>query len=252
MTADSSPGDRPVPLPTSGPEGALWASLLDLQDTNPPEWTLVGALMVTLHAYERGLRRWSATADADAVVEVRGVAKATERFSSKLLDLGWQLEREDMKGETIGFRFRRSQPEGRLAFDVLAPEGLGERADLTTIRPMQAMPVAGARQALSRTRPVSVALGDRHGALPRPDIVGALVMKSHAATKDSSPDRHVRDLAVLYAAVADPMTEAASLPARSRKALQAAPEPGWHALSDRGLAAAGRAARALLVAQPPR
>jgi hypothetical protein len=37
-----------------GPMDGLWARLLDLAAAHPEGWTLVGAQMVALHAYERG------------------------------------------------------------------------------------------------------------------------------------------------------------------------------------------------------
>ncbi len=51
----------PVQLPQHGSEGQVWSALLDVADAQPSGWTLVGALMVMLHAYETGIATARAT-----------------------------------------------------------------------------------------------------------------------------------------------------------------------------------------------
>ena len=82
----------------------------------------------------------------------------------------------------MGYTFRR----GPLAFDLTVPEGLGPRTDVTTLPPLTAPSLPGARQALDRTQSVAVTLGQRHGELPRPSLLAALVLKSCAAASDRS------------------------------------------------------------------
>src|SRR3546814_9523165 len=59
--------------------------------------------------------------------------------------------------------------------DVLAPEGLGERADLRTVGAATAFPTPGVTQALARTElvPVRFRAGVEH--VPRPHLLGGLV-----------------------------------------------------------------------------
>lgn len=240
----------PIRLPDHGNEGALWSALLDLAEAQPTGWTLVGALMVALHGYESGLPIIRATQDLDAIVEVRGLAHATRAFAATLTELGWRLDDADVTADEIGFRFTKE----RLKLDLLAPEGLGARADLTTIPPLQSVEIPGGTQALQRTRPITVAVGGRSGTIPRPDMLGALVIKSCAAVgdvgnRDKSPDRHRQDLAHLYARVAEPRVLTEATTTKDRRRLRRA-EPLWDVLSDPELDAQARAARALILRAP--
>jgi hypothetical protein len=137
------------------------------------------------------------------------------------------------------------------AFDLLAPDGLGGGADLTTVRPLRSVQVAGGTQALRRTAFAPVIVGDREGELPRPDLVGALVIKARAAVVDrggdgKDPRHHLADLAHPYARVSDPRALAAVATHKDRQQLGAA-EPDWIAVGDAELVANGRAARAIIL-----
>lgn len=145
-----------------------------------------------------------------------------------------------------GYKFVRDG----LEFDVIAPEGMGERADLTTVPPLRAPQLAGTRQALDRTQRVAVHLDGRVAALPRPNLLGALVIKACATAGDHirGPQRHLEDLARLYRLGADPM--ALTPTSRDRKRLRDAPEPTWEVLDDPVDRAAGQEARRLLTTSP--
>lgn len=252
MADDVLRADVPVVLRAGGGEGRLWGALLDVAAAQPSGWTLVGGLMVMLHALEVGLATGRVTNDVDAVAESRGVAQATHLLSSTLVSLGWSLDARDFTGEETGFTFRRDG----LRFDVLAAEGLGPRADITTLPPAQSVPVAGGTRALQRSQRVAVRLGDRGGVVPRPDVLGALVIKSAAAALDRGrssdptrrPERHAEDLAVLYTAVADPVALRAELTGGDLRRLRAAPEPTWEVVRSAASRAAGIAAYAVIVA----
>jgi hypothetical protein len=64
--------------------------------------------MVVLHELEAGNSSNRATADADAVVEVRGVAGATRSMAELLLTLGWTIDDADIDIEGHGYTFRRA------------------------------------------------------------------------------------------------------------------------------------------------
>lgn len=226
--------DRPIQLSQHGTEGRLWAALLDVADAQPEGWTLIGALMVMLHAHDAGIDARRTTVDADALADVRGVAHATRRLVATLDRLSWEMHPDHPKADDIGFRFVKDG----LLFDVLAPDGLGERTDITTVPPLKTVPMTGGSRALSRTIVRDVVLGERVGLLPVPDLLGAVVIKSRAAAADRTstsdpshrPERHLEDLAVLYACVADLPALEADATRSDRKALRDAPEPRWHAL----------------------
>jgi hypothetical protein len=135
--------NRTIQLPDHGTEGRLWAAVLDVADAQPNGWTLIGALMVMLHAHDHGLDARRTTRDADALVDVRGIAQATRRLVATLERLGWQLHPDHPKADDIGFRFAKDG----LLFDVLAPEGLGQRTDLTTLPPLKTVPMTGGSRA---------------------------------------------------------------------------------------------------------
>ncbi len=231
------PAERTIQLPDHGTEGRLWATVLDVANAQPSGWTLIGALMVMLHAHDHGLDTRRTTRDADALVDVRGIAQATRRLVATLEHLGWQLHPDHPKADDIGFRFAKDG----LLFDVLAPDGLGQRTDLTTLPPLKTVPMTGGSRALQRTSVRAVALGDRAGRLRVPDLLGALVIKSRAAATDRTatadpghrPERHPEDLAVLYACATDLRALAADATNRDRRNLQDAPEPHWHVLEPR-------------------
>jgi hypothetical protein len=230
--------DAPVILPSHGIAGQLWTALLDLADVKPTGWTLVGALMVMLHELEAGTLSSRATTDADMVVEARGITNATRDMARILLKHGWTLDDEQVDIEGHGYTFRR----GGVSLDLIAPEGLGERADLATIPPLTVPPLPGTRQALDRTQQIAVIHDGRPGMIPRPDLLGALVIKSCAATSDRTAvtARHREDLARLYALVADPKQLAGDLSKKDRHRLRSAPSPIWEILTD---AASGTAAQ---------
>ena len=242
MTAEVLRADDPVVLPHLGSIGRLWAAVVDVADQHAQGWTLIGALMVMLHEHEASRPTRPATADADAVVDARGATGATRIMATLLQAQGWELATGHVDVDGHGYRFVRDG----LEFDVIAPEGMGGRADLTTVPPLRAPQLAGTRQALDRTRRVAVNLGGRVAALPRPDLLGALVVKSCAAAGDHvrGPQRHLEDLARLYRLVADPSALAPT--AKDRNRLRDTAEPTWEVLNDPGERAAARAARQLL------
>jgi hypothetical protein len=60
---------------------------------------------------------------------------------------GWELDTGHVDVDGHGYKFVRDG----LEFDVIAPEGMGGRADVTTVPPLRAPQLAGTRQALDRT-----------------------------------------------------------------------------------------------------
>lgn len=100
MNGDASRPDAPVALPADGTVGQLWAALLDLAEVRPHGWSLVGALLVMLHELEAGVVISRATADADTVVEARGISGATRQMSRVRLELRTQPARRAAAEQT--------------------------------------------------------------------------------------------------------------------------------------------------------
>lgn len=59
------------------------------------------------------------------------------------------------------------------------------------------MPVPGGTQALRRTELVEVAIGAHRGQIPRPSLLGALIIKARAVEVDDVPENQREDVAFL-------------------------------------------------------
>ena len=136
-----------------------------------------------------------------------------------------------------------------MEIDLLAPEHLGPRSEeaRTVIPGARTVEVPGGRQALSRTELVSVRVADREGRLPRPDLLGAILLKVRAVDVDDVPENQRGDLALLLSLVVDPLTWSGRLRGEERRWIRRRREmddphaPAWRALrpdeAARGLAA---------------
>lgn len=214
--------------PRDETERALWAATLHLADlfVGLP-WTLVGAQMVMLHAYEAGEVPGRTTGDLDLLFDVRSYVGATGEATRRLLAADFAEKGPSPDG--VAHRFTK----GAVVVDVLAPDGLGERTSRATIAGGRTIQVPGGSQALERTELVEVRLGDRGSKLPRPSLLGAILLKARAV--GAAPDeaaKHRGDLAVLLGLVADPRTLADQLRPTERGWLRAR-----HELTDRAHAA---------------
>jgi hypothetical protein len=211
---------------------AAWEVALDLYEQQPDGWVLIGAQMVALHGMEHGLLPPRTSEDIDLLVDVKVLARGTERVSRLLLEMG--LELDGASPTNVGHRF-----VGRGArVDVLAPDGLGERARLMTVPPAHTVMVPGGRKALNRAEVVEVRLGQRVGHVPRPDLLGAIVIKAEAVGIDDAPENQRQDLAFLLGLVDDPRAMAERLDNRERAILKARTDlldpaaPAWRVIDN--------------------
>jgi hypothetical protein len=203
---------NPVEIRSRGEaELALWRATAELETALPRgSWTLVGAQMVFLIAYEHDLPIGRTSGDIDLMMDIRALTDATQQASTTLEDLGYELDAPTPDGRA--HRFRR----GDDVVDVLAPDGAGPRASLTTIPPGRTIAVAGGSQALARSRQVRVLLEGREVVLPCPSVLGAILIKARAVGVADDPDKHRRDLSLLLAAVEDPRSVREELRASER------------------------------------
>jgi hypothetical protein len=233
-----------------------WQVLFELAQANPSDWLLVGGQMIFLLAAEHTAELPRPTDDVDVVVNVRARPRGTEWLSNWLLER--QFEAEGVSAEGIAHRFvREAVPgPGRVVFDVLAPEGLGEKARLFTLPPFRTVQAPGTTQAFERSELVDVAVvgllsSDRwEGQVRRPSLLGALVAKAAAATEIAvreNPERDWQDAALLLSLIPDPLTMAEECGRKDRQrlarlaALRDRSHVGWSVLTDddfrRGVAA---------------
>jgi hypothetical protein len=196
----------------------VWESLLELRARYPEGWTLIGARMVTLYALEHGRMPPRFSLDADALINVRLIPHGTERFSKLLLELGYELI--DVSGFGHGHRFRR----GGVDIDVLAPDGLNSLDRRVTVPPLHTVEVPGGSQALQRTEVVEVELAGRRGALPRPNLLGAILVKTRAIAVDDAKDSQRLDVAFLLTLVEDPQVASSTITSAEKRWLRAHPE----------------------------
>ena len=233
---------EPVRLPTlPGHDDLLWATLVELTDLRPGEWTLIGGQMVFLHALEHGVEPPRVSTDLDVLVNARVIAGGVREFVLAIEAVGFELV--GISPEGLAHRYLR----GGVSVDVLAPEGLGPRTDLRTTPPGRTLQVPAGTQALDRTELVPVVFGDHQGLVPRPSLLGAMVGKAVAVDVDDVPDAQRQDLALLLSLVDDPIELADQLTKKDRQRLRARSEMAatdqraWASLAsdaaDRGRAA---------------
>lgn len=211
----------PVRLPEAGePTTDLWVALFSLADRLVAvPWTIVGGQMVLLHALESGVVPVRLSTDLDAAVDVRTDPRAMRKVMAAVLDLGFVTTGTSPEG--IAHRFERDTESGTTLIDILVPEGLGPRTDITTVPPGRAFAAAGVSQALQRTQLLPVRFAGATSWLPRPDLLGAIVAKAVAATVDGhDTDRHLFDLAFLASLLDDPFSTAQRTTATDRRRLR--------------------------------
>jgi hypothetical protein len=233
---------EPVTLPTlPGHDAQLWDTLLELSELRPGQWTLVGGQMVYLHGVERGVAPPRVSTDLDVIVNARIVSGAVSAFAASIEQIGFELD--GIGPDNIAHRYRRR----RITIDVLAPDGLGPRTDLTTTPPGRTLQVPGGSQALRRTELVPIDSAGRQGHIPRPSLLGAIVGKALAVRVDDAPEAQRLDFAFLLSLIDDPFLLEVELSRSDRRHLRTRSElndpehPVWSRLPpdarDRALAA---------------
>jgi hypothetical protein len=157
--------------------------------------------MVAIHATIWGVEVPRTTDDGETVVDVRSFTRSALRdVADALIADGFDSEQSP---EGI-VRFVR----GDAKIDLLSPDGIGPAAVETGKGRVVQAP--GATQAVKRAEPVIVELASERFEVRTPNLLGAIVAKSAAATEVVSATRfdmekHERDLAsLLMCAARDP------------------------------------------------
>lgn len=222
-----------VVLPTLAPRhGPLWTLLCDLADRHDRDWVLIGGQMVLLHALQAGRSPNRVSQDLDTVIDARVRPPAVAAFVATLHSLGFRSA--GVSPDDVAHRFAL----GDTRIDVLVPEGVGRRAPIRTIGAAVTVEIAGGTQALARGERLPVRHGRRRALVPRPNLLGAIVIKAAAVGADPRPQRHLHDLAFLCSLVADPLTFRAALTTKDRtrlRAVAALADPGnetWRQLDE--------------------
>lgn len=213
----------------------IWRALIELAHLTTEGWTLIGAQMVRLHALRAGRPPRTQSLDADLAVAVPRVYRSADVFVDHLTALGYELA--GISAEGIGHRFRRED----VTLDVLVTGPLrpaSRSRALRTVFGARTLEVPGAIQALARTELVRVRDSEGEGAIPCPDLLGAILVKVRAIGVDDVPNEQRRDVAFLCDLATDPADLAARIKPSERRWLRLRAElldPGaawWRGRSD--------------------
>ena len=170
-------------------------TLIDLDRTIDAPWSLVGGLMVAVHAAEGGHPAPRATTDADIAVNVFTASNSLRHVTSRLVDLGFEDDSpvDERKGGP-SYRYVRDG----VKVDVLVPEKANAgKAPPRTVTGRLGVEMWGMQSAIKRTQRVPITFDGTVGHIRRPDLLGAVVVKSAAAIRDTDNGRHLEDLAHL-------------------------------------------------------
>lgn len=257
---------RPT-IEVSTPAGgwhAPWPNVAELADVFPStNWTLIGGLMVQLHAVHHRLAVVRPTNDVDIVLHIESKRGVPTKAADSLESLGYRLAPSvDLRSNTA-HRFTRGEARVDLvssvtdSVDVLMADHAAPRVE-ERLRGRSMVRVEGGTQALRRTVNARVnIISGNVTILSVPDPFGALILKAAAYQTDTRDrERHLHDAAVLLCCIEDPYSDrerfAGSDRARLAVVERALPDehPAWRQIPS-AARKDGQAALRLLCTPPP-
>jgi hypothetical protein len=185
-----------VPLEgLSEPQRQSWRGLLDVAAALPHGWCVVGGQMVLPAVPGTRVAPARPIDDGDVVLDVRTHPDVLREFTAALTGVGFRSAGETPDGHQ--HRWTRELA----SIDVLIPQGLGRSANRRGVTGRTTLATPGAQQALARSEPVSVQVGETVRVVQKPNMLGALVAKAAAFSvpNDAGKERHLIDFAVLAA-----------------------------------------------------
>jgi len=203
-----------------------WPQVIEIVQAIPhTQWTLVGGLMVQLHAAYAGLRLTRTTRDVDMVLHIDSGAATFGGVRYDLERLGYSLHEPIGSGPV--HRFVRG-PNDAETVDVMVADRLSPELHPKVLR-RRVFALPGGTSALRKTVNCEIDTGGASVVLSIPDVLGALVLKGAAYVEDSRDRaRHLDDSAVLACAVTDPVGDRARMIGNDRRRIQAL----WKVLQD--------------------
>jgi len=196
--------------PIGQAEASLWRTTVEVASLfGDVPWVIIGAQMVMLLEREQGVTSGRTTRDLDAIVDVRALAGGSRTAASRLTGAGFEPSAEHQH------RFVRGGDQ----VDLLVPDHLGSRVDLTTIPPLTTVAIPGGNRALATRRLLEVEVtGSASALLPVPSVAGAIVLKVHA-WQARQASRDADDLVRLLELVQDVEELGATLKPAERRRL---------------------------------
>lgn len=226
MTPDAD--DRQV-WQVSAPSGGVqppWPQLIEIVRAIPhTQWTLVGGLMVQLHAAYAGVQVNRTTRDVDMILHIETGAATFSGVQHELERLGYALREPIGKGPIHRFSrgSRHAETIDAMVADHLSPKrhpkALGRRV----------FAVSGGTSALNKAVNCEMTTDVGVVMLSIPDVLGALVLKGAAYIEDSRDrERHIDDAAILACALTDPVADRTRMAGSDQKRIAAL----WKALKN--------------------
>ncbi|MFF1555540.1 hypothetical protein ACFVX3_31425 [Rhodococcus erythropolis] len=206
----------PTPATTARPEwtaeapaggwASPWPQAAELAHTIPSEqWTLVGGLMVQLHAAKAKVPLNRPTLDVDIVLHIETGAAVFKQIKKQLEELGYELDMPPTDDPI--HRFTRGPQESKQIIDVMVADHLSPRYRPTLKgRPVFRIPTG--TSALRKTVNCTIEIDGAPTRLSLPTVLGALIPKGEAHLRDSrDKQRHLDDAAILASTIVNPIVE---------------------------------------------
>jgi hypothetical protein len=191
-------------------EPDVW-NLIRWMAARSSDWVLIGGLMVATFDLEYG-DQWRQTHDIDSLFDVRNATRGAIRdHVDELRHIGFEFV---TSRQGIGHRLVR----GDLIVDVLSTDHFPEDPLVSLSPRLETFQTPGGSQAIKRREVVEVSFQGETFLLPRPNLLGAILIKAAASQHARRPKDH-RDLAHLIAKVDDPIALRVDLHAHERRLL---------------------------------
>ncbi|AXH36861.1 hypothetical protein DVJ78_16885 [Humibacter sp. BT305] len=204
-----------------------WPLVIEIAEaTSEGSWVMVGGMMVHAHALRSGVNASRPTRDVDIILDLE--SRRVSDVAGPLHSLGFEAQTPSITEHL--HRFRRADD----VVDVMVRTGVSARWRRSPL-----LPAPAATQALARRDRYIIRTAGPTVGICVPDALGAIVSKSAAYAVDGrNRDRHLEDLAVLYASSGPPSSLGLSrLTARDRTLLSPASallddfgHPAWSVL----------------------
>lgn len=191
-----------------------WPVACDLARTLPAgSWTLIGGLMVKLHAELASLPPSRSTVDVDSALHLETNRVTFGQVAGTLEGSGYVLD------PTTRFAYRFTRGSDRV--DVMCADRFAIwRSPKFNGRPLFGVP--GGTRALQQTMDVDLETSTGFVRISLPSLRGALVLKGAAFLEDSRErDRHTEDGVMLLACLSDVTDVLVGLSQRSRRRIRA-------------------------------
>lgn len=184
-----------------------WPQCLELSRAlDSSKWTLIGGLMVQLHAEIARIPAIRPTTDVDVVLHVETGLVSGPEVSYTLSQLGYELQ-PPLHKDSPAHRFTRKRDGLKETVDVMVADHGISKPPLK-IGGRDPFQVTAGTQALKRTANCQIldSAGDVISTLSIPSPLAALVLKGAAYREDTRDrGRHLEDAALLSTIISDPI-----------------------------------------------